>query len=283
MRNLLVIGAVLIATAGAWAQPRTDTSSGFFSAPQATRGKALFATACAACHTADAAAPAESEIPKRLPIALAGSSFLRKWATTGDLFSKVSTSMPVDRKIGVAGMKHAEYVDIVAFLLQVNGLAAGRAVPSDPAEMREALLSPGSARLLGAATTASTAGYYTVEQAERGRLYFYGSCNTCHIADARTWTPDDLVAGRGFLNGRGLSLLSVNNPDRFAERWQNVARLYNKVRTTMPGHDAGGLSTTAYLGITAYILNVNQIPPGSRELQDDLPAMRAMRLPPSRN
>jgi hypothetical protein len=185
--------------------------------------------------------------------------------------------MPVDRQIGVAGMKHGEYVDIVAFLLKVNGLPPGRALPSDADLMKHTML-PQAASSLDSANP-SEEGYFTAEQAERGRLFFYGSCNTCHIADAGTWTPEDLVAGRGFLNGRGLSLLSVKNPERFAERWQTVARLYNKVRTTMPGHDAGGLSTAAYVDITAYILLVNEVPPGRRELRNDLAAMRLMPLP----
>jgi hypothetical protein len=107
-------------------------------------------------------------------------------------------------------------------------------------------------------------------------MYFYGACNTCHLAEPRAFTEQDLVAGRGFLNGRGLSLLGVVNPDRFAERWRNVANLYNKVRTTMPGHDAGGLSPAAYVDITAFMMSVNGVPPGSRELTDDVAAMRGM-------
>jgi mono/diheme cytochrome c family protein len=279
MRGAILFGGVLTLTVAgtAWTgQPRPADSGGFYNQSQANRGQALFGRACAACHTADSAAPAESEIPKRMPIALAGTRFLRKWATSGDLFSKISTSMPVDRQIGVAGMKHDEYMDIVAFLLKVNGLPPGRALPSDASLMKTAMLPQASFELDSA--NPSEEGYYTAEQAERGRLFFYGSCNTCHIADARTWTPEDLVAGRGFLNGRGLSLLSVRSPERFAERWQNVARLYNKVRTTMPGHDAGGLSTAAYVDITAFILLVNEVPPGRRELRDDLAAMRVMRL-----
>ena len=270
--------ALTVAVAASTGQPRPSESVGFYSQAQAVRGQELFRRACASCHTADIAAPADSEIPKRMPIALAGPRFLRKWATTGDLFSKISTSMPVDRQIGVAGMKHDEYLDIAAFLLKVNGLPPGRALPSDVSIMKTMPLPQSAAASSPNPANPSDDGYYTAEQAERGRLFFYGSCNTCHIADARTWTPEDLVAGRGFLNGRGLSLLSVKNPERFAERWQNVARLYNKVRTTMPGHDAGGLSPAAYVDITAFILSVNEIPTGRRELRDDLPAMRAMRL-----
>jgi mono/diheme cytochrome c family protein len=279
-KRIVLSATLTITVAGAgWTQStRSPTTSGFYSTEQAARGKALFATACASCHTADAARPADSEIPKRLPIALAGPIFTRKWATTGDLFSKVSTTMPADRRIGVGGLKHEEFVDIVAFLMQVNGLAPGTPVPSDGDAMKKALF-PRTAGSTATAVSEPQAGrHYTRQQAERGRLYFYGSCNTCHTADSRTFTPDDLVAGRGFLNGRGLSLLSVVSPDRFAERWRNVGNLYNKIRLTMPGHDARGLSNAAYVDITAFMLSVNGVPAGGSELTDNVEAMRAMTL-----
>src|SRR5262245_32599693 len=271
---------LLLTVAGAgWTQSaRPPSASGFYSAEQAGRGKALFASACGSCHTADASRPADTEIPKRLPIALAGPTFMRKWATTGDLFSKVSTSMPVDRRIGVGGLKHEEFVDIVAFLLQVNGLTAGRQLPSDPEAMKKALFPRAPTAAQAAAEPPTPGAHFTRQQAERGRLYFYGSCNTCHIADSRTFTPEDLVAGRGFVNGRGVSLLSVVNPDRYAERWRNVANLYNKVRLTMPGHDAGGLSNAAYVDIAAFMMSVNGMPSGPTELTDNLGAMRGMTL-----
>jgi hypothetical protein len=145
--------------------------------------------------------------------------------------------------------------------------------------MKKALIPrPGSAERQSAAESPLSGGHFTRQQAERGRLYFYGSCNTCHTADSRTFGPEDLVAGRGFLNGRGLSLLSVLSPDRFAERWRNVANLYNKIRMTMPGHDAGGLSNAAYVDIAAFMMSVNGMPAGATELTDNLEAMRGMTL-----
>ena len=130
-----------------------------------------------------------------------------------------------------------------------------------------------------ASTGAAAGGYYTAEQAARGRMYFYGACATCHIANTKGATQADLVAGRGFLNGRGLSLLNVaSNAERFADRWHTPANLFNKIRTTMPGHDAGGLSEGAYVDIAAYIVQANGQPAGRTKLPDDLAAMRAMPL-----
>src|SRR5262249_5176183 len=120
-----------VALAGSQASRGARPSAGFYSSEQAARGKADFAKACATCHTADAARPAEADLPTKLPIPLAGPRFLRKWRTTGDLFSKVSMSMPLDHTIGLAGLPHDDYIDIVAFILQVNGVPAGKPMPSD--------------------------------------------------------------------------------------------------------------------------------------------------------
>jgi cytochrome c2 len=268
-------GAALLTCTLAATVPAQPAAGGLYSAEQASRGKIAFAASCASCHTADAQTLAASEIPRQLPIALAGPSFLRKWATVRDLFSKVSTSMPVDTRVGVGGLPRNTYVDIVAFLLQANGLPPGRTLTAGSREMEARAL---TARTTQTASATNAGGPFTAAQAERGRLYFYGSCNTCHISEKRSFEPADLVAGRGFLNGRGVSLLGIVNPERFAERYRNVAAVYNKIRSTMPGHDAAGLSTAAYLDITAYVMSINGIPPGGRELAHDLDAMRATPL-----
>jgi len=69
------------------------------------------------------------------------------------------------------------------------------------------------------------------------------------------------------LGSRTIWIPTIN--PRFAQRWTNVGRYYDKVRTTMPGYDAGGLSTPAYLDIIAYLLNANGFPSGPDELKDD--------------
>jgi mono/diheme cytochrome c family protein len=267
-----------------WAQSARQTASppqATYSQQQATRGKALFAAHCASCHTADPAKPVETDYPMRLPIALSGELFLQKWRTVGDLYSKVSKSMPIDTKVGIAGLKDDEYADIVAFLLQVNGRPAGAEVPGDIAKMHAIVLDPRAVASSKPAPAAAPAGiapsdaYYTEEQARRGKAYFRGACSLCHQAEGETVEGGPPWIGR--LNGRGKALNAVVS-DRFAERWQNVARIYNKVRTTMPGHDSGGMSTGAYVDITAYILRSNGMPAGQRELTGDLVAMEGMTL-----
>ncbi len=285
MHKIAISTASFVAGLGliGWAQAGRQISTSAratYGETQATRGKTLFAAHCASCHTADPAKPVETDYPMRLPIALSGELFLQKWRTVGDLFSKISKSMPIDTKVGIAGLKDTEYVDIVAFLLQVNGRPSGGEVPADVAKMHAIVLDPRAAALpqpLAAVRSgpAPLDAYYTEEQARRGKAYFRGACSLCHQAEGETIEGGPPWIGR--LNGRGKALNPVVS-DRFSERYQTVARIYNKVRTTMPGHDSGGMSTDAYVDITAFILRANGMPAGDRELTSNLDAMEGMTL-----
>ena len=91
--------------------------SGAYAAAQAESGRAAYERECAACHQANL--QGSFEAPQ-----LAGESFLRFWAdlSTRDLFDRIRSSMPP----GQAGsLTDAEYLDVVAYLLQANGAPAG--------------------------------------------------------------------------------------------------------------------------------------------------------------
>src|SRR5438477_11214553 len=95
MHKLAITTACFVTVLGliGWAQSARQVAGqapGMYSQQQAVRGKALFESACASCHTADPAKRAETDYPMRLPIALSGEIFLQKWHTVGDLYSKVS-------------------------------------------------------------------------------------------------------------------------------------------------------------------------------------------------
>jgi len=87
-------------------------------------------------------------------------------------------------------------------------------------------------------------GAFTAEQAERGKAVYDKSCVNCHQADFYR--------------------------DRLA-RWENrpVGELFESVSTTMPADNVGGLLTSEYLDVLAYIFSVTGSPAGSEELTTD--------------
>jgi PQQ-dependent dehydrogenase (methanol/ethanol family) len=102
-------------------------SDGVFSATQARAGQAIYARSCAACHGASFE-PAPGTPP------LKGPAFLANWRgrTLAELHAKVRTMPP-----GAAGsLPAADYLAVLAFLLEANGFPAGEALPGDEAGLR---------------------------------------------------------------------------------------------------------------------------------------------------
>ena len=91
---------------------------GSYSDEQANRGKALFSQNCSSCHMQDlsgnAAAPS-----------LIGETFATHWGqgTVGDIYNRIRTTMP---QSSPGSLNPQNYIDIVAFLLQSNGLPSGK-------------------------------------------------------------------------------------------------------------------------------------------------------------
>ncbi|MEO7688560.1 MAG: cytochrome c [Sphingomonas sp.] len=98
---------------------------GAYTTEQAERGKAAYATNCAACH-GPALTGGDSAPP------LSGGVFLNNWngTTTGELFSRIHDTMPASDPGSLSGKTVS---DIEAFMLQANGFPAGTApLPTDP-------------------------------------------------------------------------------------------------------------------------------------------------------
>jgi|SRR5215467_5569289 len=97
-----------------------------YSEEQAVRGRGLYAEHCASCHGV------ELEGGSSMP--LSGVTFEERWAdekhSVDDLFYIVRTLMPYGTP---ATLSKQEYIDIVAYLLMMNGYPAGaQALPLDP-------------------------------------------------------------------------------------------------------------------------------------------------------
>ncbi|MGV8855225.1 MAG: glucose/sorbosone family PQQ-dependent dehydrogenase [Devosia sp.] len=104
-----------------------ENSSGApsFTAAQAERGKIAYSANCVACH-------GQNLISATYGTPLAGRYFAGKWngKSVGDLYRKAHDTMPPSRPGSLPG---ADYAEIVAYILSVNGLAAGDVeMPADP-------------------------------------------------------------------------------------------------------------------------------------------------------
>ena len=279
MRRLLAVTATVAIALIVLIFPVTSAKTNkirraFYSEEEAKRGLTEYANYCAKCHLENLGGSGSAP-------GLVGSAFMRDFYTVGDFYSKVSMSMPADN---VHGLSDATYLDIVAYLLKANGLPAGKKdLKPDVNEMKEMVLSEGSAPT---STTESQgispnpgpgeiAGYYTQQQAERGKAYFHGACSLCHTTDQRESSAPPPDRGMVVATRRGLSNLGAGS---IGQRFHSVGNLYLKISTTMPGNDYGGLSKEEYLDIAAFLLQANGYPPGKEPLKDDVVAMQNMSL-----
>jgi mono/diheme cytochrome c family protein len=99
-------------------QPPRSTSSGVFTAEQAKNGERVYQAQCATCHGADLHST-EPEAPN-----LTDGAFKFGWQgkTIADRFEQIRSTMPPNKS---RSLDDQTYVDIVAYLLQFNGLPAG--------------------------------------------------------------------------------------------------------------------------------------------------------------
>jgi cytochrome c len=108
-----VAGAVVFGWVAATAQPVTPAG---FTQDQANEGRKSYLMNCATCHKDDLSG---GNAP-----ALAGKTFETNWGkhTTADLYSYIRAMMPYCEGGALANQ---DYIDILAFILSVNGANAG--------------------------------------------------------------------------------------------------------------------------------------------------------------
>lgn len=136
MRHMLIAAAVAIIpiAASSLATPAT-TGLGVYSTEQASEGAALYAGQCAMCH--GKALEGTLENP-----ALAGGRFLGNWsrAPVSALADYIHRAMP---QMAPGTLTPENTARIVAYLLQQNGMPAGKtALPSDPEALKKILIDP---------------------------------------------------------------------------------------------------------------------------------------------
>ena len=96
---------------------------GVYASEQAVRGQQLFSSTCRRCHNNDYFASAEA-------LALRGTAFMDRWREDNgqNLFDRMKGFMPPASSGGVSiKLPDQQYLDIIAFLFQVNEFPAGSA------------------------------------------------------------------------------------------------------------------------------------------------------------
>lgn len=90
-------------------------------------------------------------------------------------------------------------------------------------------------------------GVYTSEQADRGQRTTQQSCGACHSPSSEWGNSLFITAWSG----------------------QPILELHSHLRNTMPFDAPGNLTDQEYSDVIAYILSLNDAPPGEKELPGD--------------
>jgi mono/diheme cytochrome c family protein len=276
---ILVVSVALASTAGLAQQTARPAEDASYTEVQAKRGEALFTENCAGCHGTDLAGD-----PYAPP--LAGPAFVARWNSrpAGDLLDLMRATMP---QTAPGGLSRQQNADLLAFILQKNGAAAGRAeLPSQADAIAQLRLhAPAPSMPMPAPVAANPPpapprlmrtgeGFYTVGQAERGRAEFNRWCTPCHLAEPGQTTMSK--TGRGFWLGSQHLMLQLGG--RYAHKYPSTYHLYRRVRDTMPSFNADAIGNATKVDIVAYLLQQNGYPPGPDELTVDVTRMKTMKL-----
>jgi PQQ-dependent dehydrogenase (methanol/ethanol family) len=198
----LAISTVVIALAAVvvFAQQKGASSQGgVYTDAQAARGKTVYDQRCALCHGARLEAGSASP--------LTGSAFMAKWGrgdrSVDDLFYITRTQMPYD---AAGTLTRQQYIDVVAYILKVNGYAAGKTdLPADsPALKKIKLQSQGAA-------TAAAEGEETAAPATNGATMPTSTGpSQKELNAAHKSTSDWLTSNHDYAGQRFVDLSQIN-------------------------------------------------------------------------
>jgi S-disulfanyl-L-cysteine oxidoreductase SoxD len=118
-----------------------------------------------------------------------------------------------------------------------------------------AVMFSASAHAQTPAATSTKAGVYTREQSGRGQDVYAGYCKNCHTPESHTGAV-------------------------FKTKWsgRRLSELYEYIRDQMPKNDPGSLSPEEYADVLAYLLQLNRMPAGRRDLSNDVAALKSIRI-----
>ncbi|MCC6243174.1 MAG: HupE/UreJ family protein [Gemmatimonadaceae bacterium] len=103
--------------------------------------------------------------------------------------------------------------------------------------------------------TSTMTGVYTAAQANKGKQVFAGSCSGCHT-------------------------VASHSGEAFTSKWvgRSLADFFNYVSGLMPKSAPATLTDDEYVWVTAYVLRLNGMPAGARELEADISALKMIRI-----
>ena len=132
-------GAALLDAQRGQADPLMRIWTGVYAPAQAERGQTVFSSSCASCHSNDLAGGSGPQ--------LAGAKFMTKWEleSLNHLFRQIKDNMPRNTP---GTLEDNTVLDLIAFMLQVNGFPAGSAtrggLPADEDALDGIVLVPKS-------------------------------------------------------------------------------------------------------------------------------------------
>ena len=131
--TLCLVAPLFLASTSAFNSDESNTAV-IYSEEQALKGHDLHNEHCASCH--GAALEGQGSLP------LSGATFRARWAddrhSVDDLFYIIRTLMPYGQP---ATLSKQEYIDIIAYILMVNGYPAGaQPLPSDPPILKRMMI-----------------------------------------------------------------------------------------------------------------------------------------------
>ena len=130
--------AVSVAITNLETSARTTSLDGVFTTEQAERGRRIYLESCTSCHFEDLGG--DSEAPP-----LAGPGFQSRWigSTVRNMVEVIRNSMPPEAP---NSLEEQAYVDLVGYLLQVNGYPDGdNELPADETELERIVLTESGA------------------------------------------------------------------------------------------------------------------------------------------
>ncbi len=107
----------------------------------------------------------------------------------------------------------------------------------------------------GATTSSTLDSVFSATQAQKGAQTYKKNCTTCHAPSAYTG-----LAFRRVWSGR------------------SIYDFFDLIRTTMPDDNPGKLSRDQYAEIMAYLLKLNGLPEGEKDLPSDDELLKQIRI-----